>query len=82
MQKYANILIANDFNKFLCKEIKRTDKYKLSRIRKIKGLKIAHLETKTLRLEPYSEYTEFDVNINDTVSLTFKVYTDGSYEVF
>ncbi|WP_124098282.1 hypothetical protein [Ruminococcus sp. Marseille-P6503] len=75
-------MIKNNFNKFLCKEIKKTDKFKLSGAKKIKQLKIAHLETKTIRLDPYSEYTEFNVNINDTVSLTFKIFTNGSYEVY
>lgn len=73
----------NEFTKMLIKQIKKSDKYKSSKVGKIKELRIMHLETKTLRFEPYCEYTEFNIEINGgQLNINMKVYTNGEFEMY
>ena len=73
----------NEFTKMLIKQIKKSDKYKSSKAGRIKELKIMHIETKTLRFEPYCEYSEFNLEINGgKLNLTAKIYTNGEFEIF
>jgi hypothetical protein len=72
----------NNFTKMLIKEIKKTDKYKRSKAGRIKSIQIMHIETKALRYNPYSEYSEFDINVNGKVTLQMKIYTNGLFEIY
>lgn len=72
----------NEFTKLIVKKIKKTDKYRLQKVGKIKEMSFTRIETKVLRYNPYSEYTEFDITVNNKLSLTMKIYTDGTIEVY
>lgn len=76
------VVLKNDFTKILVKRIKKLDKYKLYCKGSVNSLIITKVETKVLRFEPYSEYTEFDVVVDNRLSLTMKIYTNGDFELY
>ena len=65
------------------RDIMRKDYKAYKKVGKIKELRIMHLETKTLRFEPYCEYTEFNIEINGgQLNVSMKVYTNGEFEMY
>lgn len=80
--------MANDeFKKFIIKQIKKTDRYKLKKreIGKIKTLSFTYIETKVLRnnQNEYCEYTDFICNINaNAAAIYFRIFTNGSIEFY
>jgi hypothetical protein len=80
-------MINEEFKKFIIKQIKKTDRYKLKKkeIGKIRSLNFTHLETKVLRhnQNEYCECTDFICNINaDAATIYFRIFTDGSIELY
>ncbi|MCR5479431.1 MAG: hypothetical protein K6F27_06170 [Ruminococcus sp.] len=77
----------DSFKKFIVKELRKTDRYKLKKkeIGKISSLTFTYMETKVLRTNPneYCEYSDFIVNINyGAATMYFRIYTDGEICVY
>lgn len=76
----------DDFKKLIIKYIKKTSKYKLMKreIGKIKNLQFAYIENKVIRAdaETYCEKIEIQVSVNNKLSCTLNLYTDGTVELF
>lgn len=78
--------VNENFKKFIIKEIKKTDTYKMNKkeIGKITKLNFMYCETKVLRndLDSYCECSVFLCRVNNCVTFNFKLYTDGTIELY
>lgn len=77
----------DEFKKFMIKQIKKTDRYKLKKkeIGKIRSINLTHMDTRVLRSDEheYCEYSDFICKINeDSATLYLRIFTDGTMELY
>lgn len=76
---------SDEFKKFIIKQIKKTDLYKIKKkqIGKITTLNFIHSQTQVMRSDvgEYCEYSDFLCRINNAETITFRLFTDGTMEL-